>query len=356
MSITKNNSTNSTPKISRAPRWINDIRVSLDHRRRLQQRLDQSDQLEHLTRARDAMIDAVARRKSVEKQMTVLQQQKADLQQQMTMLQQQMTVLQQQKADLQQRKAELREQMTHPGGNGELTSVESALLALRGPSKKLDAQWDVLRAEDGSLQSKEATWLGEKISLMVEEEQRTHEYVRLRTNAEASQAEVERFEAARADAINELTTSGVLDGMSGQPDYEVQQIWLELQAEEFIVWSGGLLDRIWMVLQSLFMPTVPIASILVAASAEDPADTVLQLYQWERNRLLTLAKGAGGAAATVIAGLIATGFARKAGVNSITLFVVAPLVAILLLWAGFLLTGLRGLADQYTIARELVER
>jgi hypothetical protein len=84
--------------------------------------------------------------------------------------------------------------------------------------------------------------------------------------------------------------------------------------------------------------------------------TILQLYEWERDRLLTLAKGAGAAALTVLAGLIAAGFGGKSGTNSVSFFVAAPLVALLLLWGGFVLAGLRSLADQYPLALELVRR
>jgi predicted nucleic acid-binding Zn-ribbon protein len=375
MSITKKDSTIPTSKASKVPDWIDGLRASLERQRRLQQRLRRLDRLEHLTRARDAMIDAATRRKSGELQIRLrlndLQQKKSDLQQKESDLQRQMNDLEQQESDLQQKESDLRQQESdRKSQTGDAIEAlhgtvgyQRALSKLKRQIKDLEMPRTVLRAEEKSLRAEEASLPGEEeslraeeASLRAEEEERTVAYRRLQAEAEASQAAVDRFETARAEAIKELTTSGVLDGTSAQPDYEAHRIWLKLQAEQFIVCSGGLLDRIWMILQSLFIPTVPVATVLTAATAEDAADAVLQLYMWERDRLLTLAKGAGGAAVTVLAGLIATGFAGKTGVNSATIFVAAPLVAILLFWAGFLLAGLRGLADQYPIARELAER
>ena len=317
MSVTKAGSAISTPKVSKAPDWIDDLRASLDNELRLQHRMDQLEQLEQLRQARDAMIDAAAMRKYVELRGNDLQTQKNILQQ------------------------KINDQPTAPG--------REEWMRTRQTKNRLQHQLTDL--------NKQLTDLNNKVeSLMAREEERLGDYMRLRAEAEASQAAVELFDAARASALNELTASGVLDDVSDQPYQEAQRIWLKLQDEEFIVCSGGLLDRTWMIVQSLFVPTVPVAAVLAAAAAEDAENAVLQLYQWERDRLLTLAKGAGAAAVTVLAGLIATGFGGKTGVTSITLLVAAPLVVILLFWAGFLLAGLRGLADQYPIAREMVER
>ncbi|MEP7089142.1 MAG: hypothetical protein ABI776_03455 [Nocardioidaceae bacterium] len=78
---------------------------------------------------------------------------------------------------------------------------------------------------------------------------------------------------------------------------------------------------------------------------------VLQLYTWERERLLTLAKGVGGAAVTVLAALIAD--ATQGSVDSPSVWVVylaGALVALLLVWGAFILSGLRRLAEQYSLA------
>lgn len=115
-----------------------------------------------------------------------------------------------------------------------------------------------------------------------------------------------------------------------------------------------MLDRLWMRLRSLFVPAVSIASILTAAATDDPDEAVLQLYTWERDRLLTLAKGTAGASITVLAGLIAAAIEGKVTASGVVVVAAAGLVAALLFWSGFLLTGLHRLAEQYTTALRLV--
>jgi Leucine-rich repeat (LRR) protein len=115
-------------------------------------------------------------------------------------------------------------------------------------------------------------------------------------------------------------------------------------------WPGEMLDRAWMRLRSLFVPSVSLAAVLAAEKADDPATAILQLYSWERDRLMTLAKGTAGAAITVLAGFIAAAVEGKAAGSRATLFPAAALVATLLIWGGFLLTGLRRLAEEYTAA------
>ena len=118
-------------------------------------------------------------------------------------------------------------------------------------------------------------------------------------------------------------------------------------------WSGQLLDRAWMRLRSLFVPSVSLAAVLAAPDTADPAAAILQLYTWERDRLLTLAKGAAGAAITVFTGLIAAAVVGKIVNSPPVLFMAASLVVGLLFWGGFLLTGLRRLAEEYAAALDL---
>jgi hypothetical protein len=99
---------------------------------------------------------------------------------------------------------------------------------------------------------------------------------------------------------------------------------------------------------------VSIDAIESAASDADPYAIILQLYTWERDRLLTLAKGAAGAAITVLTGLIASAIEGKVEAGPIVVFASAALVAELLFWGGFLLTGLHRLAEQYALARYMV--
>jgi hypothetical protein len=112
-------------------------------------------------------------------------------------------------------------------------------------------------------------------------------------------------------------------------------------------------DRLWARLRSLFIPSVTVSAVLAAKGERDAAAAVLQLYDWERDRLLTLAKGAGAAAVTVLTGLVASAF--KAEIDAAwVVYPAAGLVVLLLGWGGFLLTGLRRLAEEYTTALELV--
>jgi len=121
-------------------------------------------------------------------------------------------------------------------------------------------------------------------------------------------------------------------------------------------WRGEWLDRTWMRIRSLFVPSVSLAAILMAADTKDSAAAVLQLYAWERDRLLTLAKGAAGAAVTVLIGIIATATEGKSNGNAAALWLSSILVVILLLWGGFLLIGIRRLSEEYTAALSLMEQ
>jgi hypothetical protein len=120
-------------------------------------------------------------------------------------------------------------------------------------------------------------------------------------------------------------------------------------------WAGESLDHAWTRLRPLFVPSVSLDAIISAADMSDPGAAVLQLYTWERDRLLTLAKGTAGAAITVLAGLIATATEGKVTTSETVLYLAAALIAILLFWGGFLLIGLRRLAEEYTTVLTLKE-
>jgi hypothetical protein len=121
------------------------------------------------------------------------------------------------------------------------------------------------------------------------------------------------------------------------------------------IWPGEALDRMWMRLRSLYTPSVSLAAVLNARTAKDSAAAVLQLYNWERDRLMTLAKGAAGAAITVLTGVIAASIEGKIKTNHTVLFSAVALIAALLFWGGFLLVGLRRLAEEYTMALDLAK-
>ncbi len=118
--------------------------------------------------------------------------------------------------------------------------------------------------------------------------------------------------------------------------------------------SGGM-TRAWSRMLSLFVPSVSMDAVLLTkATSDDPQATALHLYEWERDRLLTLAKGLGAAAVTVLAALIADATQGKVQGPTPVAYLAGGLVAVLLLWAGFILTGLRRLAEQYSVALVLV--
>jgi hypothetical protein len=119
--------------------------------------------------------------------------------------------------------------------------------------------------------------------------------------------------------------------------------------------TGDLLDRLWARLRSLFVPSVSVQALLNTISANSPDDAVAKLYDWERDRLLTLAKGAAAAAVTVLTGLIAAAVEGNVKAQPVLIYLAAALVAILLAWGGFILTGLRRLAEEYALALEIVD-
>jgi hypothetical protein len=116
-----------------------------------------------------------------------------------------------------------------------------------------------------------------------------------------------------------------------------------------------LLNRWWLRLQSLFVPSVSLRTLLLARTLPASEDVVLQLYTWERERLLTLAKGMGGAAVTVLAALIADATQGSLDNSNLTaVYLAGALVALLLVWSAFILSGLRRLAEQYSLALAVV--
>lgn len=119
--------------------------------------------------------------------------------------------------------------------------------------------------------------------------------------------------------------------------------------------ADDLLDRLWARLRSLFIPSVSVQALLNTISATSPDDAVAKLYDWERDRLLTLAKGAAAAAITVLTGLIAAAVEGNVKAQPVLIYLAAVLVGILLAWGAFILTGLRRLAEEYALALEIVD-
>jgi hypothetical protein len=120
--------------------------------------------------------------------------------------------------------------------------------------------------------------------------------------------------------------------------------------------ESELIDRLWSRLRSLFIPSVSVAAVLATIMSGNPDEAIQQLYSWERDRLLTLAKGTAAAAVTVLTALIASAVEGKVTAQPSLIYFASGLVALLLIWGGFILTGLRRLAEEYALALELTAR
>src|SRR5436190_12360844 len=119
------------------------------------------------------------------------------------------------------------------------------------------------------------------------------------------------------------------------------------------LWFGHGEERTWARLRSLFVPTVSVVAISDLIGLANNEDAARQLYDWERDRLFTLAKGLGAASIGVVTTLLVDA-AEKTGVDKPAVWLAAALAAMLLLWAGFILTGLRRLAEEFPVALMLL--
>jgi len=102
-------------------------------------------------------------------------------------------------------------------------------------------------------------------------------------------------------------------------------------------------------MKPLFIPSVTVAAIEEIRDLGDRPSVVLQLFTWERDRLLTLAKGMGGAAVTVLTGLIAAAATGQPSSRNI-IFFASGFFFELLVWGGWLLVKLHLFAEQYPAA------
>lgn len=112
---------------------------------------------------------------------------------------------------------------------------------------------------------------------------------------------------------------------------------------------GDGAERAWARVRALFVPTVSVIAVLELEQLDDADEAVKQLYDWERDRLFTLAKGLGAAAVGVISTLLVDA-AEGTKTAAAAVWLAAFLALFLLLWAGFILTGLRRLAEEYPYA------
>jgi hypothetical protein len=105
--------------------------------------------------------------------------------------------------------------------------------------------------------------------------------------------------------------------------------------------------------RSLFVPTVSAVAVADLVGLEDADGVVKQLYDWERDRLFTLAKGLGAASVGVVTTLLVDAV-EKTSTAAAAVWMAAAFAVMLLLWAGFILTGLRRLAEEYPVALDLL--
>jgi hypothetical protein len=120
------------------------------------------------------------------------------------------------------------------------------------------------------------------------------------------------------------------------------------------LWFDDWSERAWARTRALFVPAVSLVAVSDLIGLPDADDQVKELYDWERDRLFTLAKGLGAASIGVITTLLVyAAEGKKPGAGG-AVWLAAALVAMLLVWGGFILTGLRRLAEEYPVALMLL--
>jgi hypothetical protein len=125
---------------------------------------------------------------------------------------------------------------------------------------------------------------------------------------------------------------------------------------EVLAGLGGTIFRVLTVIRALFVPYVSFGTLLVVSTlpADKRSDLVKQLFDWERDRMFTLAKGVGAAAVTVLVALIADDTEGNLKGGSVALDLAGALVVGLLLLGGWIFASIRTLAEQLPAAEELV--
>lgn len=119
------------------------------------------------------------------------------------------------------------------------------------------------------------------------------------------------------------------------------------------LWFGDWRERAWARTRSLFVPTVSVVAVCDLIGTADVEAAAKALYDWERDRLFTLAKGLGAAAIGVVTTLLVNAAEGKHA-PAPAVWLAAAFAALLLLWGGFILTGLRRLAEEYPLALTLI--
>jgi hypothetical protein len=99
------------------------------------------------------------------------------------------------------------------------------------------------------------------------------------------------------------------------------------------------------------VPSVAVSALWALQGSKDADTSIEQVFDWERDRLFTLAKGLAAFAVAVLTTLIVDAVeGNQLQGSSLAVWAAAALVALLMIWAGFIVTGLRRLSEQYAIA------
>ncbi len=106
--------------------------------------------------------------------------------------------------------------------------------------------------------------------------------------------------------------------------------------------------------RSLIFPAVSAQAVLRAAAGPVPEEALTQLFDWERDRLLGLAKGVGAAAVSTLIALVGVAVDGAKDVNVAVAVVLVVLSLTLLGWGGVILVGLQRLGESYALARWIV--
>jgi hypothetical protein len=130
-------------------------------------------------------------------------------------------------------------------------------------------------------------------------------------------------------------------------------VWTVRGSESWDLLFGHWSDRAWGRARSLFVPTVSVVAVCDLIGLANADDAAKQLFDWERDRLFTLAKGLGAASVGVVTTLLVDA-AEKKPADALAVWMTGVLAVMLLLWAAFILTGLRRLAEEYPVALTLL--
>jgi hypothetical protein len=108
-----------------------------------------------------------------------------------------------------------------------------------------------------------------------------------------------------------------------------------------------MLNGLFLALRSLLLPTVRLPALLAINGLPNETDAIKQIFDWERDRMLTLARGLGGSAVAVVVALIGANLGGHVHGHAWVIDLSAAWLGLLLLWAAVIFVRLRRLPEQY---------